>query len=356
MENKMIEKLESKGFNRWTKGNMDRLYINAQAMGLTVRYHKTGTVAEAYWNGERISNGEARRMMSAKTYIDLKDGSLHSDNYWCDTLKDAAQALIDEVTAEIEAEEKAEAEKVQAVEETEAEEAREEKEENTMTYNFVIINKANAEKIGTVTTNHSISLDEAIDLLGMERLETVNSDDADLSYNGKEYWYDDLEIVLDEEFFQMKFNGLLDKCHTLNASKHPCFSLAMLDDEDIRWMAEECPSWDWLVNVTDDGGNNLYEIAKEKGYIIEDGDKVGKWSDTDIDVVCIEGSLYALNGWNGEKYLHCWKCVDRFTADADGKEYEVTPYYDWDRWNEEDEEFQDEDGRAIDGVCGYKVA
>ena len=114
MNEKMIAKLEAKGFNRWTKGNMDRLYINAQAMGLTVSYHKTGSVAEAYWNGERISNAEGRRMMSAKTYIDLKDGALHSDNYWNDDLKNAAQALIDEVTAEIEAEEKAEAEKVQA--------------------------------------------------------------------------------------------------------------------------------------------------------------------------------------------------------------------------------------------------
>lgn len=266
MNDKMIAKLESKGFNRWTKGNMDRLYINAQTMGLTVRYHKTGTVAEAYWNGERISNGEARRMMSAKTYIDLKDGSLHSDNYWCDTLKDAAQALIDEVTAEIVAEEKAESEKVQAVEETEAEEAREEKEDNTMTYNFVIINKETAEKVGTVITNHSISLDEAIDLLGMVRLETVSVSDADLSYNGKEYWYDDLDIVLEEEYFQTRYNALLDKCRTLNASKHPCFSLAMLEDEDIKWMAEECPSWDWL-DVADDGGNNLYEIAKEKGYV-----------------------------------------------------------------------------------------
>lgn len=51
------------------------------------------------------------------------------------------------------------------------------------------------------------------------------------------------------------------------------------------------------------------------------------WQDTDIRIECIEGALYALYGWNGEKYLHCWKCIDRFTADPDGREYEVTPVY-----------------------------
>ena len=119
MNEKMIAKLESKGFNRWTKGNFDRLYINPQKLGLEVEYYKTGNVSGSKWNGEHISHAEARRMLNAKIYIDLKDDSLHCDHYWCDTLKDAAQELIDEATAEIEAEEKSEVEKTQAVEETE---------------------------------------------------------------------------------------------------------------------------------------------------------------------------------------------------------------------------------------------
>jgi len=66
--------------------------------------------------------------------------------------------------------------------------------------------------------------------------------------------------------FKEQFDALMEKCVTKNASGRKCFSLAMLDDDDIRWIAEECPSWDWL-DVTDDGGNNLYGIAKEKGYV-----------------------------------------------------------------------------------------
>ena len=122
MNEKMIAKLEAKGFNRWTKetsrGTIDRLYLNATACGLEVTYYNTGNVSSAHFDGERISNAEGRRMLSQKTYIDLKDDSIHSD-YWNDTFKDIAQNLIDEATAEIEAEEKAENETAQAVEETE---------------------------------------------------------------------------------------------------------------------------------------------------------------------------------------------------------------------------------------------
>lgn len=115
MNDKMIAKLEAKGFKRWTKGNMDRLYINAQHLG----YEPETASAMPKLNGESISHSEARRIINAKTYIDLKDDTLHNDGYWNDNLKNAAQVLIDEAAAEIEAEEKAETEQAQTVEETE---------------------------------------------------------------------------------------------------------------------------------------------------------------------------------------------------------------------------------------------
>lgn len=99
--------------------------------------------------------------------------------------------------------------------------------------------------------------------------------------------------------------------------------------------------------ITDDGGGSLF--YPNHGAI------VAKWQDTDIDIAFIDMALYTLNGWNGEKYTKCWKCIDRFTADPDGKEYEVTPVYDRESWNEEDGEFQDADGNAIDGIIGYEV-
>ena len=51
------------------------------------------------------------------------------------------------------------------------------------------------------------------------------------------------------------------------------------------------------------------------------------WSDNNIELVKINGKIYALDGWNGEKYLHCWECIDRFTAANDNIEYEIRPIY-----------------------------
>ena len=80
-----------------------------------------------------------------------------------------------------------------------------------------------------------------------------------------------------------------------------------------------------------------------------------KWFESNIDIVEVEGTLYALNGWNGEKYLHCWKCINEWLADPEGAEYEIAPVYDRSKWNDDAGEFQDEDGRAIDGIIGYEV-
>ena len=75
-----IKELEAKGFNRWIKGNLDRLYINATQLGLDCAYYKTGNISGADFKGEHVSNSEARRMKAAKTYIDVKTGKVHSDN------------------------------------------------------------------------------------------------------------------------------------------------------------------------------------------------------------------------------------------------------------------------------------
>ena len=136
-----------------------------------------------------------------------------------------------------------------------------------MSNSFIIFNKQTLEKIAEVRTNHSISLDEALDLIDVTRLEPVNVWDPDYLINGHEVWYDDLDMTLEEEYIKAKYDSLLDKCIVPNASGRKCFSLAMLEDEDIRWIAENCPA-DWL-DVTDDGGNNLYEIAEKKGFIQE---------------------------------------------------------------------------------------
>ena len=97
LENTMIKRLEEKGFKRWVKGDMDRLYINATDMGLDIGRYKTGNISYAAWDGETISHAEGARLLGAKTYIDVKTGKLHADK---DILRERAEQLFAEAEEE----------------------------------------------------------------------------------------------------------------------------------------------------------------------------------------------------------------------------------------------------------------
>lgn len=116
MNEKMIEKLAAKGFNRWTKGKYDRMYINAKDLNLDCEYYKTGNIHSATFRGEGVSNSEAYRMKAAKTYIDITTGEVVSDNRY---LKEAAEEVLEAVKAEIEAEEAAETKETEWAEDAE---------------------------------------------------------------------------------------------------------------------------------------------------------------------------------------------------------------------------------------------
>lgn len=100
MNEKMIAKLESKGFKRWTKGTADRLYVDCYALGL-----ENGRWATM--GGYDLSHADTRRVKAAKTYIDVQTGELVSDEWHCE---EAAKAIYDAVIAECEAEEETEGE------------------------------------------------------------------------------------------------------------------------------------------------------------------------------------------------------------------------------------------------------
>ena len=87
----IIDYLTGHGFNRWSKGNLDRLYINASQLGLVCRYYNTGNISGAEFNGETISNCQARRYKAAKTFVDVKTGTVHSDY---PALLEAAEKLL----------------------------------------------------------------------------------------------------------------------------------------------------------------------------------------------------------------------------------------------------------------------
>ena len=99
-----IAKLEAAGFNRWTKGGHDRLYVNAETLGLKVSCYKSGNVSRAEWQGERISNADGRRLLSSKVWIDVKTGELHvrTDYYVYDEdmkLESVAAKYVEAVVA-----------------------------------------------------------------------------------------------------------------------------------------------------------------------------------------------------------------------------------------------------------------
>lgn len=102
MNEAMIEKFEDAGFKRWTKGDYDRLYINATALGLEYDCYKSGNIHSACFKGEDISNAHAGRMLATKVWVNVATGKL----FWKgsvnaeDELIVAACALKNKILAE----------------------------------------------------------------------------------------------------------------------------------------------------------------------------------------------------------------------------------------------------------------
>lgn len=98
MTEQKIRELSEK-YSRWTKEGWngkkyDRIYFNAEDLGLEVRKYKTGNVAEAYVNGEKISNSEARRILNSKAYYDIIEDKLHMDSYMEDYFGEQIKAIV----------------------------------------------------------------------------------------------------------------------------------------------------------------------------------------------------------------------------------------------------------------------
>ena len=86
----IIEILTAEGGKLWERGDKHRVYFDTGMMlgrvGLDVETYKTGNISSAHFQGERISNSEAKRMIGAyrwaKLYYDLPRGKFYtSDPY-----------------------------------------------------------------------------------------------------------------------------------------------------------------------------------------------------------------------------------------------------------------------------------
>ena len=77
MDAKQIKKFEDAGFKRWTKRDMDRLYIDTTKLGLECDFKRDHEPCLGDWQGKRVSNADCRRIYFSKVYVDVRDGSLH---------------------------------------------------------------------------------------------------------------------------------------------------------------------------------------------------------------------------------------------------------------------------------------
>lgn len=108
-----IKTLTDRGFNRWTKklsnGKvMGRLYIKPEYLGLELTRYKSGNISSAKFNGETISNSEARRIESTKCYVDVATKEVVCDR---EDLKQAAQEVVDDALSKEKSQVPAQAEK-----------------------------------------------------------------------------------------------------------------------------------------------------------------------------------------------------------------------------------------------------
>lgn len=51
------------------------------------------------------------------------------------------------------------------------------------------------------------------------------------------------------------------------------------------------------------------------------------WADTSIELVEIDDVVYALSGWNGEKYLKSWACSGEGNTEPSNETYAITPEF-----------------------------
>lgn len=73
-----------------------------------------------------------------------------------------------------------------------------------------------------------------------------------------------------------------------------------------------------VVNQIKKGVFGMEKNFKEVGYW---------WNDKEIELVEIDDTVYALNGWDGEQYNHCWICSGENNMDASEEEYTIRPEY-----------------------------
>ncbi|GIH70362.1 hypothetical protein [Sphaerimonospora thailandensis] len=81
-----VDTMTAIGGSEWIRGDKHRVYINnwAEFAGLEVSRYNTGNISYAEWDGEKISNSQANKILSSidKVWFDTATGKLHCRYGW----------------------------------------------------------------------------------------------------------------------------------------------------------------------------------------------------------------------------------------------------------------------------------
>ena len=70
----------------------------------------------------------------------------------------------------------------------------------------------------------------------------------------------------------------------------------------------------------------VYNEDESIGELREWIGKVMQDNNFSYEIIMIDGRFFALNGWNGLDYAHCWECKSKFEA-MDDKEHCLKPIH-----------------------------
>ena len=102
--------------------------------------------------------------------------------------------------------------------------------------------------------------------------------------------------------------------------------------ERTRYLRNRSTCRSFIKNqATKEDLEEIEELIKiRRGEIVMTGKIIGNlWNEINIEIVEIDGKMYALHGWNGEYYGHCWEVLDKHGHDKPDTdvEYSIIPIY-----------------------------
>lgn len=102
-----LETMTAIGGKEWIRGDKHRVYLNnwAALAGLETSHYNTGNISSASYQGERISNSQAYKLLESidKVWFDTATGKLHCRYGWGSARVASREELWDAIVAGVRA-------------------------------------------------------------------------------------------------------------------------------------------------------------------------------------------------------------------------------------------------------------